>query len=95
MFRTRRVQGMACLEVRDSGCGMTEEIRGKIFEPFFSTKPPEQGTGLGLAMVANIVAAHGGTIHVESEPGAGTLFRIEFPSSLRRTRATDGEEQEF
>lgn len=83
VFRTFRAGENACLEVKDTGFGMSEDVKGRIFEPFFSTKNPGKGTGLGLAMVANIVAAHGGHIRVESEPGAGTCFRIEFPPSLR------------
>jgi signal transduction histidine kinase len=83
-FRTYSANEKVCLEVRDTGCGMSEEVKLRVFEPFFSTKPPEKGTGLGLAMVANIVEAHAGLIQVESEPGVGTLFRIEFPPSLRK-----------
>lgn len=82
--RTIRVGDCARLEVEDTGCGMAEEVRLRVFEPFFTTKEMGKGTGLGLSMVANIVGAHGGQIQVESEPGAGTLFRIEFPPSLRR-----------
>lgn len=87
VLRTFRAEGKACLEVKDTGCGMSAEVKQRVFEPFFSTKEPGKGTGLGLAMVANIVAAHGGQIQVESEPGAGTLFRIEFPPSLRKNTA--------
>lgn len=83
-FRTYSANGNACLEVRDTGCGMSDDVKQRVFEPFFSTKPPEKGTGLGLAMVANIIEAHAGQIQVESEPGVGTLFRIEFPPSLRK-----------
>jgi signal transduction histidine kinase len=83
-LRTFRAEDKVCLEVKDTGCGMGEEVKRRLFEPFFTTKAPEKGTGLGLSMVANIVAAHAGHIQVESEPGAGTLFRIEFPPSLRK-----------
>jgi len=84
LFRTYQANGKVCLEVKDTGCGMGEDVKRRVFEPFFSTKAPDRGTGLGLSMVANIVAAHAGQIQVESEPGEGTLFRIEFPPSLRK-----------
>ncbi|MCE1203505.1 MAG: ATP-binding protein [Holophagaceae bacterium] len=83
-LRTCRVGSGACLEVEDGGCGMSDEVKQRLFEPFFTTKEPGKGTGLGLSMVANIVAAHGGQIQVETEPGTGTLFRIQFPPSLRK-----------
>jgi signal transduction histidine kinase len=63
---------------------MNEDLKQRVFEPFYTTKEPDKGTGLGLSMVANIVAAHAGHLHLESEPGVGTLFRIEFPPSLRK-----------
>ncbi len=91
-FRTFRSNDRACLEVEDNGCGMGEEVKRRIFEPFFTTKEPDKGTGLGLAMVANIVAAHAGAIQVESQLGEGTVFRIEFPPSLRKREASPSEE---
>jgi signal transduction histidine kinase len=67
------------LGVLDTGCGMTDEIKGKIFTPFFTTKDVNEGTGLGLAVVHGIISSHGGSIHVESTPGKGTRFQIRLP----------------
>ena len=66
------------LEVQDTGYGMADEVRERIFEPFFSTKG-EQGTGIGLAVVKQTVERHGGSIDCESTRGAGTTFSIRLP----------------
>ncbi len=67
------------LEVRDNGCGMSGDILENLFEPFYTTKDVGSGTGLGLPMVYGIVRQNKGFIHVESEPGRGTDFRIYLP----------------
>ena len=69
----------ACVEVRDTGRGIDPAHIEQIFDPFFTTKGPDQGTGLGLMICHRIVTDHGGTIEVESEPGAGATFRVRIP----------------
>ncbi len=75
------------VEVRDSGAGMPREIVARIFDPFFTTKASRKGTGLGLSVSYGIVEEHGGAIEVDSNPGAGTVFRLEFPAVRKAVNA--------
>jgi two-component system nitrogen regulation sensor histidine kinase NtrY len=75
--RTSQHKGWACLEVTDTGSGLTPEECARLFTPYYTSKP--QGTGLGLAIVQSVVSDHGGKITVESAQGAGSTFRIELP----------------
>lgn len=77
------------LEVRDTGPGIPPEVLDRIFEPWVTTKPVGRGTGLGLSIVKDVVRAHGGTIEVETRPGAGTLFRIELSSARPEDEPAD------
>lgn len=72
----------------DDGPGVAEEVVGRLYEPFFTTK--DQGSGLGLFICQNIVNAHGGRIDLPSEPGKGCSFEIHFPIRLRSVRFQDG-----
>ncbi|RSK48855.1 ATP-binding protein [Hymenobacter rigui] len=76
---SRLLPGAVQLRVSDNGTGMPEEVRRKVFEAFFTTKPLGEGTGLGLSLSHDIVKGHGGTISVESAEGRGTEFTITLP----------------
>ena len=77
-----RLKGRVVLRVVDSGPGIPPEIRTRIFEPFFTTKPPGEGTGLGLSLCQTIIQEFGGTIQVQSPPGAGAIFSVELPVNV-------------
>ena len=77
---TRRVGEGVEIRVRDNGTGMPESVQAKIFQPFFTTKPTGEGTGLGLSLSYDIVTqGHGGTLAVESQEGQGTTFCVALP----------------
>jgi signal transduction histidine kinase len=77
ILTTRRDGHAVVLEVTDTGVGMSDEVRARIFDAFFSTRP--EGSGLGLPTTRKIIEAHRGTIHVQSEPGKGSRFTIRLP----------------
>jgi two-component system, NtrC family, sensor kinase len=70
-------------QIKDNGAGMPESVKAKIFQPFFTTKPTGQGTGLGLSLSYDIVTkGHGGALEVTSTEGVGTEFIIHLPTVL-------------
>lgn len=81
LVRTRPCGSEVAIDLIDSGCGMSDETLGRIFEPFFSTKMG--GTGLGLPTVRKVVESHGARIAIQSELGRGTQFTLTFPSIPR------------
>src|SRR5690606_5696438 len=75
-----------CLAVTDTGTGMPPDVQARIFEPFYTTKPSGQGTGLGMPMVADFVRHAQGWVAVDSQPGAGTTIRLFLPVSAPAAR---------
>jgi signal transduction histidine kinase len=75
--RTRRVADAVEISVEDTGMGMDEETRARMFDLFFSTKA--NGTGLGMAIVRSVIDRHGGRLEVDTAPGAGTRMRVTLP----------------
>lgn len=73
--------GELVISIQDDGCGMSSDVQARLFQPFFTTKGKDKGTGLGLGICKNIVKEHGGRLEVESAPGVGTTFRIVLPLS--------------
>jgi len=76
---TKKVGGKILISVKDNGNGIPRQIVDKIFQPFFTTKPTGQGTGLGLSLSYDIVKAHNGELKVETNAGEGSEFIIIFP----------------
>jgi two-component system NtrC family sensor kinase len=81
--RTWAEAGRVLLEISDNGPGIPVELRSRIWDPFFTTKPEGEGTGLGLAMVHGIVTGYDGTIEVDSDHGSGTRFIVSLPADTR------------
>jgi two-component system NtrC family sensor kinase len=84
-LRSRANDGHVVVEVIDEGVGIRRADLNKIFEPFYTTKPPGRGTGLGLSVCYAIISAHDGRIEVDSTPGAGSVFRILLPRHSQRS----------
>jgi two-component system NtrC family sensor kinase len=78
--KTKRKNEDVLIQVNDNGIGIPQHLLDKIFQPFFTTKPTGQGTGLGLSLSYDIVKAHGGELKVETRPGEGAAFTIYLPS---------------
>jgi signal transduction histidine kinase len=79
---TKKLLDSIEIRVKDNGSGIPDEIKEKIFQPFFTTKPTGSGTGLGLSLSYDIVKAHGGEIKVDSTENIGTEFIITLPITL-------------
>src|SRR5204863_7315008 len=76
---TKKMNGKVEIKVSDNGNGIPQKVLEKIFQPFFTTKPTGQGTGLGLSLSYDIVKAHGGELNVETKEGEGSEFIIILP----------------
>ena len=76
---TKKLGDKVLISVKDNGSGIPQNIVDKIFQPFFTTKPTGQGTGLGLSLSYDIVKAHGGELKVETREGEGSEFIIQLP----------------
>ena len=77
--RTRNNGGKVLVEIKDNGTGMSQSVLEKIFQPFFTTKPTGQGTGLGLSLSYDIMKAHGGELKVQTKENEGATFIIQLP----------------
>ncbi|MFP6589662.1 MAG: ATP-binding protein [Candidatus Latescibacterota bacterium] len=82
VLRTRAVDSWVVLEVEDEGCGIPEDLQGRIFEPFFA-KEPDKGTGLGLSISRAIVESFEGTLDIASQPAIETCAAIRLPTAAK------------
>ncbi len=78
---SKKENGQVVFKIKDNGPGIPEDVKDKIFQPFFTTKPTGQGTGLGLSLTYDIVKAHGGKLHFDTQADMGTTFFIELPAN--------------
>jgi two-component system, NtrC family, sensor kinase len=76
---TKKINGKVEISITDNGNGIPQKVLDKIFQPFFTTKPAGQGTGLGLSLSYDIIKAHGGELKVETEESEGSVFTIQIP----------------
>ncbi len=84
-IKTEKADNQIIIKVSDNGIGMNEATKAKIFQPFFTTKPTGEGTGLGLSLAYDIVTkGHGGTLEVQSVEGEGTAFIVNLPFQNNR-----------
>ena len=85
---TRSVGNNVEIKIRDNGSGIPPEVKEKIFNPFFTTKPPGEGTGLGLSLSYDIIVKqHSGSIEVDTQPGEFTEFRVILPRKAALSKA--------
>jgi len=82
LVTTTKQNGKVAITIKDNGNGIPQKSLEKIFQPFFTTKPTGQGTGLGLSLAYDIVKAHGGEIKVQTKEGEGSQFVVEIPIKL-------------
>lgn len=83
-IRLQKIQKDVIIEIEDTGCGMKKEQINKIFDPFYTTKPVGEGTGLGMSISYKVIQNHGGSISVESTEGKGSKFRIQLPVKIKQ-----------
>lgn len=80
-MKAKSISGSSAAAIKDNGNGIPLKVLDKIFQPFFTTKPTGQGTGLGLSLSYDIVKAHDGELKVETKKGAGAAFIIQIPQA--------------